>query len=82
MSESRSVQAIRLWAVNSTGVKEIERTRLDMEEKLENWLEADISMIDQGLLVIGRQVPTRYGGWIDLLCIDEDGNFSHHRVET
>ncbi len=74
MSDSPTVQAIRLWEVQSGGIKEIERAKLDLEEKLEEWLEADISMINEGLLVIGRQVPTRYGGRIDLLCIDVDGN--------
>ncbi len=47
---------------------------MDFEEKLEGWPKSDISMIDPGLLVIGQQVPTSFGGWIDLLCIDVDGS--------
>ena len=45
-----------------------------MEERLENWIESDISIIDPDLLVIGRQIETDFGGVIDLLCIDENGD--------
>ncbi|MEJ2114193.1 MAG: endonuclease NucS, partial [Flavobacteriaceae bacterium] len=41
---------------------------------LEDWIENDISIISSGLLLIGRQVETRYGGLIDILCIDHKGD--------
>lgn len=47
---------------------------LDMEERLEDVLAADISILDPNLLLIGRQVPTAYGKFIDLLAIDREGN--------
>jgi hypothetical protein len=47
---------------------------LDLESRLEGWLVRDISILDPGLLVIGQQVPTDFGGFIDLLCIDETGD--------
>jgi len=34
----------------------------------------DISMLDPGLLVIGREVETDFGDFIDLLCIDAAGD--------
>jgi hypothetical protein len=66
---------VRLWRVgNDEGLVEIGRAKLNLEERLEEWLERDISMLDPGLLVIGRQVETDFGGWIDLLCVDAAGD--------
>ena len=47
---------------------------MDLEERIENWLEKDISIIANDLLVIGRQVETDFGGVIDLLCLELDGD--------
>jgi hypothetical protein len=46
------------------------------EEVLEDWLEANPDKIleDGKLLLIGRQVATNLGTYIDLLGIDRDGN--------
>lgn len=46
------------------------------EKVLENWLEANPDGIveDGQLLIIGRQVATDLGGFIDLLGIDREGN--------
>lgn len=47
---------------------------LNREERLEKWIENDISIISPDLLVIGRQVITDFGGAIDLLCLDRRGD--------
>ncbi|AZR74318.1 hypothetical protein BBF96_13510 [Anoxybacter fermentans] len=68
-------QEMRLWKIESNDrLKEINISRLDLEERIENWLENDISMISDNLLVIGRQVKTDYGKFIDLLCLDINGD--------
>jgi hypothetical protein len=64
---------IRLWKIKDNHLKAIRSGRLDFEERLEAWLEEDISLVSQDLLVIGNQVQTDYGGMIDLLCLDEKG---------
>ena len=70
-------QQIRLWSVKGQdGLIEIPVGKLDLEAKLEEWLSRDISMIDDDLLTIGRQVPTDYGGYIDLLCVDPYGDLA------
>lgn len=49
----------------------------DHEETiLENWIEANPQSLleDSGLLIIGRQVTTNLGGFIDLLGLDREGN--------
>jgi len=68
-------QEIRIWEINAkNSLMEIEKTKLDLEEKIETWLEKDISIISTDLLVIGRQIETDFGGVIDLLCIDPNGD--------
>ena len=68
-------QEIRVWEVApSAPPQELANQGINLEEDLEAWLESDISMLDADLLVIGRQVPTSYGGVVDLLCIDSSGS--------
>lgn len=68
-------QTARIWRIQDTGtLTEVEPSTLNSEEKLEDWLEDDISILSDDLLVIGRQVETDFGGALDLLCIDPEGN--------
>jgi hypothetical protein len=64
---------VALWRLGATTTK-IDFARLDAEKRLEDILAADIAMVDPGLLLIGRQVPTAYGKFIDLLALDSDGS--------
>ena len=69
------MQKVRLWeVVNDDSLKEVESKKVAFEERLENWLAKDISVLDSSLLVIGRQVETSFRGKIDLLCLDNQGN--------
>ena len=53
---------IRVWKVeDGDNLREISRSSLDLEQRIEKWLDADISVLDPDLLVIGRQVPTKFG---------------------
>lgn len=72
--DSAGTPAVRLWKIKDEKLVEVEKPVLDLEERLENWIASDISIIASNLLVIGRQVETDYGGVIDLLCIDENGD--------
>lgn len=67
-------EAIRIWSVEAGQLKEIPQIKLDLEARLETWLENDISILSNDLLVIGRQVQTAYGGLIDLLCLNRQGS--------
>ena len=67
-------QKIRMWEVTAeNSLNEITSSEISLEQRLEDWLESDISMLDPDLLVIGRQVRTDFGGEIDLLCLDSAG---------
>ena len=69
------MQQVRLWEISQDRkLVEIAAETIGLEEWIEDWLESDISALDPDLMVIGRQVHTSFGGVIDLLCLDRDGN--------
>ena len=69
------MQEVRLWEVTSDEkLNPIQNNEINLEERLEGWLATDISILDPNLLVIGRQVKTAFGGVIDLLCLDGNGD--------
>ncbi len=65
---------MKLWRIEGERPQVIPQDKLDLESRLEEWLRQDIGLVSNDLLVIGQQVPTAYGGLIDLLAIDPDGN--------
>ena len=68
-------EEVRLWEIlRGENLEEIKRTKLGLESRIEEWLEKDISIISNDLLVIGRQVQTTFGGIVDLLCLDPKGD--------
>jgi hypothetical protein len=68
-------QDVRIWEVlDGDELREIQKAKLNLEERIESWLEKDISIIASDLLVIGRQVETDFGGVIDLLCLEANGD--------
>lgn len=67
-------QKIRMWEVTAQDtLSEMTSSGINLEKRLEDWLDSDISMLDPDLMVIGRQVRTEFGGEIDLLCLDSTG---------
>lgn len=68
-------QKIRMWEITPQDtLSEMTSSEINLEKRLEDWLESDISMLDPDLMVIGRQVHTDFGGEIDLLCLDPNGD--------
>ncbi len=68
-------EEVRIWRIqDGDTLSEITHSPLDLEGRLEVWLERDISVLSPGLLAIGRQVETDFGGFIDLLCLDQVGD--------
>lgn len=63
-----------IWRMTEAGPVSLEFQRLGMEERLEDMIFADPSLVGLDLLVVGRQVPTQWGGYIDLLGVDSDGH--------
>jgi RecB family endonuclease NucS len=68
-------EVIRIWQVDKADVlTEIKRSALDLEARIEKWVSSDISLLSPDLLIIGEQVKTASGNFIDLLCIDRSGS--------
>lgn len=65
---------IMLWRIEEGRPRVIPQDKLDLESRLEEWLREDIGLVSDELLVISQQLPTAYGGFIDLLAIDSVGN--------
>ncbi len=68
-----------IWKITQNGPSKLLETRFKqekmLEEKLEEWIEADPTLMGEPLLIIGRQVlipDTR--DMLDLLAIDPQGN--------
>lgn len=64
---------IGIWRIGDKPER-VRFSSLESESKLEEILEQDISILDPDLFVIGRQVPTSFGKFIDLLAIDAQGD--------
>ena len=63
---------IGLWRLDD-GIQRLLPTVMPGEKRLEDLIETDPSVLGQPLLLIGRQVPTSYGKYVDLLALDGDG---------
>lgn len=63
-----------MWQIEDDTPKLVSQNRLDLESRLENWIRDDIGLVNDGLLVIGQQVPTDHTGEIDLIAMDSDAN--------
>ena len=62
-----------IWRMTDAGPRHLVSSPLDSEQRLEDMLAEDPGMCGMDLLVVGRQVRTRYGGFIDLLALDAEG---------
>ncbi len=62
-----------IWKVGATPVP-LTVSKLATEKDLEDMITARPEMISSGWMLIGRQVRTSYGGFIDLLAIAPDGS--------
>lgn len=64
----------KLWEIKGKEIHEAEESNLSLESRLEDWIEKDPGILGIEICIIGRQVATGYGGYIDLLGIDRDGD--------
>jgi len=65
---------MRLWRAAGSKLQTIASPQLNDEQRLEDWIEADSSVLGMELAIFGRQVQTGFGGRIDLLALDRDAN--------
>jgi hypothetical protein len=65
---------IGVWQVNPSVPERLSEVAIDLEARLEEWIEKDPSLIRSGLKIVGRQMRTD-GGPLDLLGIGLQGEW-------
>ena len=65
----RAMADLGVWTVDGSEPQRVSRSRVDLEEQLENWIASDALLLGDGLTIVGRQVHLE-GGRLDLLAID------------
>lgn len=63
-----------IWRMTDDGPQPLTFSQLSLEKRLEDMIARDTSLLGMDLLIVGRQVQTRHGGYIDLLAVDSDGH--------
>jgi hypothetical protein len=66
---------IGIWRLGDKPEKVV-MSAIDFEKRLEDALTKDLSILSSQLMLIGRQIRTVYGGFIDILAMDMLGNLS------
>jgi hypothetical protein len=63
-----------LYHANNGELVSVTRKRLATEDQLQAWIAANPRLLGLEVLVLGREVATDFGGRIDILGLDRDGN--------
>jgi Endonuclease NucS len=66
---------VGIWRLGSKPEK-VAISAIDSESRLEEALVQDISILSAQLMLIGRQISTSFGKFIDMLAMDMSGNLS------
>lgn len=66
---------IGIWRFGDK-LERLSLSALDAESKLEDLIAKDISVFSPQLMLVGRQIPTVYGKFIDLLALDSAGRLT------
>jgi hypothetical protein len=66
---------VGIWRLGAKPEK-VNMSAIDSELMLEDALVKDLSILSSQLMLIGRQVSTAYGKFIDMLAMDASGNLS------
>lgn len=63
---------VGIWRIDD-GVRRLAPSHLQLERLLEDAIEKDTSLLGIDLLILGWQVATNFGKFIDLLALDAEG---------
>lgn len=66
--------AMNLWHIANEKLVPIAKKNLNLESRLEDWIENESDVLGLDIMIIGRQVRTCFGGIIDLLGINREGD--------
>jgi hypothetical protein len=63
---------VGIWRIDG-GVRRLSASVLPTEQQLEELIQSDPAVLGEPLVIVGRQVPTAHGKFIDLLALDSEG---------
>lgn len=63
-----------IWRMSLEGPVPMPFSPLEKEKDLEDMIVKDPTIVRSDLMVVGRQVSTDHGGFIDVLAVDSDGH--------
>jgi hypothetical protein len=63
-----------LWQIKDNQLEPMNKITLNLEKRLKKWILEDITLLGLDLLILGQEVRTAYGKYIDILAIDGEGN--------
>jgi hypothetical protein len=77
MGEYEMAEKLYAWQIGPDGKPfAIANVWPTLEARLEDWIENDVTLADQGLLYLGRQLTTDLGTALDVLAIEASGRLS------
>lgn len=86
LKEERGIRMaleVGFWKIDNDGngecAKPMYDSPIDSEKKLEDILVNSLSILDEDLILIGRQIRTDFGKFIDMMAMDVDGTI--HIIE-
>lgn len=68
------MKKIGIWNIEETGPVKLKESSVALEKNLENWIENDPALLQNGLTIVGRQLFTEAGP-LDLLALDPQGQW-------
>jgi hypothetical protein len=69
------MRQIGIWRVTDEGLNRLSPSNVGLEKNLEDWIEEDPSLLEEGLEIVGRQVHVDGGLLLDLLGLDAQGQW-------
>ncbi|MEV9640830.1 DUF91 domain-containing protein [Mammaliicoccus sciuri] len=72
---------VGIWNVTGSNINRLNFSRIESETKLETILQRDFSIIDENVLILGRQIATSHGKYIDILGVTADGELAIYELK-
>lgn len=67
---------VGFWKITGKTASRVPFSAIESEKKLEDLVSADIRIVSDNLMVIGRQVTNQFGKKLDVLAVDGDGRLT------
>ena len=69
------MRKLGIWQVANDTLTRVTEAHVELERHLEDWISADPALLQEGLVVVGRQIQLECGR-LDLLALDPQGRWA------